>query len=388
MIGVIADDFTGAAEIGGLGLRYGLKVAIRTAVASAPEADLLVIATDTRSKDAGTAVEDMREVTSGLRDLNPRILYKKLDSVLRGHIIPELAAQMEILGMPRSLIVPANPAFERTINNGIYYVKGKKLHETGFGLDPEFAISSSYVPEILKSSETDRLFVARPEDSLPQSGFVVGEAGTTGDLRKWAGRIDEATLAAGSSGFFAAVLDRMGFRSRRPVRRNEVDWGNKKLFVCGSSFAASKKMIRGLAEQGRPVCLLPAALSEPGPVPPDLLERCASEITAQLSRHDYAVVSVDAVGENSMHEAARCIREHMAGVVSRVMQHAAVDELLLEGGATASAVLNKLGLKTFYPEQEVGRGVIRMRIPDKPELHVTMKPGSYRWPPGIRALLK
>ena len=30
MIVVIADDFTGAAEIGGIGLKYGLKVVIET----------------------------------------------------------------------------------------------------------------------------------------------------------------------------------------------------------------------------------------------------------------------------------------------------------------------------------------------------------------------
>lgn len=32
MIAVIADDFTGAAEIGGIGLHYELKVEIATAV--------------------------------------------------------------------------------------------------------------------------------------------------------------------------------------------------------------------------------------------------------------------------------------------------------------------------------------------------------------------
>ena len=51
MLAVIADDLTGAAEIGGIGLSYGLKVEISSKVNPSTEADLLVIATDTRSKN-------------------------------------------------------------------------------------------------------------------------------------------------------------------------------------------------------------------------------------------------------------------------------------------------------------------------------------------------
>jgi len=49
MIAVIADDFTGAAELGGLGLRYGMSVEIETEVTNDCKVDLLIIATDTRS---------------------------------------------------------------------------------------------------------------------------------------------------------------------------------------------------------------------------------------------------------------------------------------------------------------------------------------------------
>ena len=41
MIAVIADDFTGAAEIGGIGLRYGLDVIIQTKNVSQTACDLI-----------------------------------------------------------------------------------------------------------------------------------------------------------------------------------------------------------------------------------------------------------------------------------------------------------------------------------------------------------
>ncbi|MDE7027792.1 nucleotide-binding domain containing protein [Duncaniella freteri] len=52
-------------------------------------------------------------------------------------------------------------------------------------------------------------------------------------------------------------------------------------------------------------------------------------------------------------------------------------ELIIEGGATAYASLQKLGWDTFTITDEIAPGVIRMRAPNG--THVTMKPGSYPW---------
>ena len=58
MIAVIADDFTGAAEIGGLGLLYGYKTAIVTKVNALENIDLLIIATEMRAFDSEKAVQE------------------------------------------------------------------------------------------------------------------------------------------------------------------------------------------------------------------------------------------------------------------------------------------------------------------------------------------
>ena len=78
---VIADDFTGAAEIGGIGLRHGLKVAIETEPVDNNSVDLLVIATDTRSMNGNDAANYITEVTSKILSFNPFMIYKKIDSV-------------------------------------------------------------------------------------------------------------------------------------------------------------------------------------------------------------------------------------------------------------------------------------------------------------------
>lgn len=412
MIAVVADDFTGAAEIGGLGIRYGLKVEIRTIPAGAqlsPSAPgepapgnfdpgviepasqaagsgvegLLVIAGDTRSGDRAAAAAYMRSVTAGLAGLHPRLFYKKLDSVLRGHVIAELTAQMEVLGASTTLIVPANPAFERTIRDGIYYVKGKQLRETGFGADPEFTPGSSRVLDMLEGAG-EKVVLAAPESELPPGGLVIGEASTSADLDKWAWKTDKNTLAAGASGFFAALLERHGFRAL-PENPEPLQWGAGKLFVCGSSFASGKQWTKELRDKGLPVSLLsedePEADEDPA-----ALQEYAEGISVFIRERGFAVISAGHAGERISAEAARGMRERMAAAVEIVMREVAVDELFLEGGATAAAVLKKLRFGKFYPRQELAHGVIRMEASGNRPLFVTVKPGSYPWPPAVLEL--
>ena len=63
MIVVIADDITGAAELAGIGLRYGLRVVVADDILSAKETELLVVYTNTRSMMEKDAVAVMTMMT-------------------------------------------------------------------------------------------------------------------------------------------------------------------------------------------------------------------------------------------------------------------------------------------------------------------------------------
>src|SRR5688572_845210 len=99
MIAVIADDFSGAAELGGIGLRYALGVEISTEINAGTNADLLVIDANTRSVKEEEAVQKIEQITKGLLQLQPEWTYKKTDSVLRGHVVAELKAQLKVMGI-------------------------------------------------------------------------------------------------------------------------------------------------------------------------------------------------------------------------------------------------------------------------------------------------
>ena len=118
MIAVIADDFTGAAEMAGIGLRYGLDVELSTTIPENAKAELLVLDTDTRSMKEDDAVDVVSKVTDSMMELHPEMIFKKIDSVLRGHVIAELSAQLKILELRKALIVAPNPSLGRAIRDG------------------------------------------------------------------------------------------------------------------------------------------------------------------------------------------------------------------------------------------------------------------------------
>ena len=82
---MIADDLTGAADSGVQFVRAGYRTAVIFRGESVPEdVEAAVIDTDSRSLDPRGARERVLEAGETLR--GARIVYKKLDSTLRGPV--------------------------------------------------------------------------------------------------------------------------------------------------------------------------------------------------------------------------------------------------------------------------------------------------------------
>lgn len=363
MIAVIADDLTGAAELGGIGLRHGLRTEIRTIVPEHTDADLLVFAADSRSKPEAAAIDEMTTITHAL--IASEWIYKKTDSVLRGHVIAELNTHLDILGFESALLIPANPTLGRTIRDGHYFLNGKPIHHSAFSIDPEFPIYSSDIQDMLHTKQAPVL-LRKPDEELPARGIVVGEVNDLADLHTWAHRLPAHTLAAGAAGFFSALLDR-----QFPLKTSDPGRvGAPLLFISGTTFDRSRDSIKRQKEAGGPVRYLPQD--------PD--ENWLDDITGLLQKQNKAVIAIDPDWHSY---SARRLRDTMATAIYHLLKRTTPAEMIIEGGATAYAILNAIGWHTFIPEQELAPGLVRMRVAEVPDLFVTVKPGSYPWPDAI-----
>jgi uncharacterized protein YgbK (DUF1537 family) len=125
---LIADDLTGACDAA---VQFGTR-GYRTRVcisADADGADANVIAVTTESRDC--SVEDARarlaEAASRLARRSVRILFKKIDSTLRGNLGQEIVAAMELFECDVAVLCPAFPALNRVVEEGRLLVGGENF---------------------------------------------------------------------------------------------------------------------------------------------------------------------------------------------------------------------------------------------------------------------
>ena len=161
---IIADDITGAAEIAGIAWRKGMKVRLMVYQPNMPTTPLstwrvaggeaLILATDTRSGTEEEAVKTIETLfNSPLQGgVGGGLIFKKTDSVLRGHVAAELEALMRLTGKSNTLLIPQNPSKGRIEKDGIYYINGTPLDQTSFAYDPEFPAKTAEAKKLLKRS--------------------------------------------------------------------------------------------------------------------------------------------------------------------------------------------------------------------------------------------
>jgi uncharacterized protein YgbK (DUF1537 family) len=373
MIAVIADDLTGAAEIAGIGLRYQLKSEIVMPSPMRTDIDLLIVCTDSRSLNNEHARKVTAEAAQKILLLKPGMIFKKIDSVYRGHVLDELRVQMKTIGLDRALLLAANPSLGRTIRNGKYYINDQLINETGFATDPEFAITTPDVLEMVGASHADDISVLRYFDKLPARGIVIGEASTMDEISEWSERINNQWVLAGAGDFFTALLQTK-YALAKP---NEVHIELPHLYISGTSFVKSKQFIKAIGEKNDCVLYMPSLnMHEPGFNNEKWLDKL-SEIIRKQKR---AVIAINDE-ETSLHAAfALELRTFMAKAVRKILEREKIKEVFIEGGSTAGAILHEMKITSLEPVNELKRGVVRMKAKD---LYITMKPGSYDLPPGI-----
>jgi len=374
MIAVIADDFTGAAELAGIGLRYDLKVELATSAISTA-ADLLVVSADSRSLNSRMAHKTITKIVKDTLALHPSFIYKKIDSVFRGHVLEEIKIQMHESGLKKALIVGGNPSLGRTISEGKYYLNGDLISGTDFGNDPEFAITDSSVLKIIKATNAEAV-VLKHTDALPETGIVIADVESEEDMNAWANKIDKSWLLAGAGDFFTALLEK-NYKSKA-IKLTAAS--SPHLYVSGTAYNKSQQFVKEVKHKLGCVAYLSAEMMRTGEIDD---KSWFNNITGILNKHKKAVVAINDEDVDPWYVSAVHLRTTMAEVVKKILEENEVKEIFIEGGSTAASILRELGIGKLYVVNELQRGVVRMKAGD---LFITVKPGSYKIPEQIKEL--
>lgn len=384
MIVLIADDLTGAAETVGICLRHKVRVAMIMDVPDADrlkdfqqnEIEVLVIASDTRSTTLEGACRVSRLLAETLSKAGLMHIFKKIDSVMRGWILPELNVLAELTNKKTLLIQPANPNAGRCIQEGKYYINGVELSQTAFKQDPEFPAKTAIVSALLFEP-----FSGKSAEQV--YGFSLPDACNEADLRKSALLCGQDVLPAGSAAFWEAYLMlQIEHKLVRPQAQRKIPpkpLMNNFLMICGSAHQHSMDFTEELSKRGIRLMEMPENLSgEQKPDSADMvvwMNACV-EAWEKEPRLALRISSKPIHYENS----ADRLKARFTEVLYILLQQIRPGELFIEGGATASNLLSRLQWTTFEPVDELAAGVVRFKLTQPPNSYITLKPGSYSWP--------
>ncbi|MEM8836584.1 MAG: four-carbon acid sugar kinase family protein [Pseudomonadota bacterium] len=185
-VGILADDLTSAADGAAPFVRKGLQATVsRRHVPQSREADVIAVDMATRSMKENDAAAGARETAQKLA--GAQIVYKTVDSTLRGHVFAEINAVIAGSQRRRLVFAPAFPEAGRITRDGFQFVDGVPVSESRYGSDPVHPARTSRLSDLVPPSAQDALQInAETQDELnakvaripdPQEVIWVGSPG-------------------------------------------------------------------------------------------------------------------------------------------------------------------------------------------------------------------
>lgn len=367
---VIADDLTGAADCAAA---FAFSLATSVCLDHDPGdagVDAVAVDTDSRGEGVDTAIARTRAAAALAMRWGSRVLYKKIDSTLRGHIGAETAAALAVMGegsspgrRPIVLMSAAFPATGRTMRSGRVLVGGAPLDAMPVALLEAAGLRAVGVAAAGAGSGPKGLAGAIARLAAEGVDAIVGDASCDADLRAFAdagAHLSRPVLWAGSGGLARHLTEALGLRAHARSGAHAFETtaaalaaaGGPTLVLVGARTAIAHAQAAEIARDGTvgtivvPRETLLAGVDGPG-------WRAAAADVARTLRAGDACVVIEPHGTDS----DRVDRE-LAGALGRLSAvPTPIGALVATGGDTARAALRARGIEGFRLLGEIEAGV-------------------------------
>ncbi|MEM2897564.1 MAG: four-carbon acid sugar kinase family protein [Candidatus Bathyarchaeia archaeon] len=388
--GVIADDFTGAGDVSLQFRRNGFKTTIitkfnRFLVSNViKHADVTIFDTETRNSSSNEAYKTVKEVAAIIKDIGIELVYKKIDSTMRGNIGAELDAILDESIKNFSIVAPALPEAQRATIGGYHFVKWRLIEQTEFAKDPLKPVKESSLMKII-SSQSKRIvahipltYVVKGLEALRHevnaklkegAEIIVVDAITQEDLQTVAQACKVLNaLPCGSSGLAENVAEFLeGFEKRslaifsssiNPTFMKQVE-EVKKHNVTLIELNTSKLFKRRLMEAE--------------------LKSIETQINEALRRKRDVILKLKKFESSINPKLSELIREAITQLVENTIKNGKIKGLILIGGDTAFSVIKKLraSILNVNGEAEFGAPVITIASGKHKGMKLITRPGGF-----------
>lgn len=271
---ILADDFTGACDTGLAFARAGLHTVAVTDIAAIGEAltsaDAVAVDTDSRPLASLEAAHRVRDVLAATGEACPDLVYKKVDSALRGNLTAEVCEAMRVLDRELCIVAPAFPETGRVTVGGYHLVHGVPVERTEVGRDPGTPVRGSYLPHLLEGDSTTEVRVVQLEDvaqgadhiaamleGMRGAGpvLVVADAASDEDLRQIAlasARMNPVPLLCGSAGLAGHMGEAFELAPEVGAAERDGAPAGPVLFLTGTGESTTRRQVAALGPEGVP----------------------------------------------------------------------------------------------------------------------------------------
>jgi D-threonate/D-erythronate kinase len=390
---IIADDLTGANDTGVQFAKVGFETLSLLSYEeneSKPDAEVLVFNTETRSLDSDKAYKKMKAVADSLVLSNFSLVYKKIDSTLRGNIGAEIDALLDCELYDLAIVLPAYPKKGRITIGGYHVVNGSLVEDSEISRDPKNPVAESHLPTLIGRQSRrgiahvdiggirkNQIFESLKDFIDKNQQIIVFDSFTQNDLETVTDAVLKSgvkVLWVGSAGLaesLSKVYKAPAFGNKNKKIKSKASCELPILTIAGSVSVVTRQQINALIEQrdcrliiSNPVLLvndshrrqeiarLTAAIIE-------VIEDGASPVlTSDVSEHVMKELHSFKVttGKSSV-EIGSEIAESLGEVGASVLAQQAIGGLILTGGDIAYSTCEHLGVKALRIIDEVEEGI-------------------------------
>ncbi|HUX11902.1 MAG TPA: four-carbon acid sugar kinase family protein [Spirochaetia bacterium] len=376
---VVADDITGSLDTGVqfTRLETGVVVTVWPSFPSGDIPGIVVVDTESRHLSSDEARHRVEDVVHSACERGARLLYKKVDSTLRGNVGAELEGMLAASGRERLAFAPAYPRMGRTTIEGCQLVNGTPIDRTSFAVDLLNPLWTSSIPEIIAAQSRVAVAVRRPSQQAAEvdARIVVLDARSDEELRAAARELlpqRDHWVFAGSAGFADALCREMfqapGFAGVTAAdghaARSGAGTGRRKaLVVVGSMSPASLAQVNYAIESGVPAFPAPDLDSE---LPEDRAHRGRGDLLRSTGRAfalgDVIILRTTAAprtGADNGDGLYRAMRfaERFGRLAREIAVQERPDAVVIFGGDTFIAMMRAFAIDALAPVEEILPGV-------------------------------
>lgn len=360
-----ADDLSGAAECAAAVARAAGRATTLVLNGPLPPSGNWSADTDSRALPAGAAADvsarALRDASAG----GSAVLFKKIDSTLRGNVAEELRAILALRDLVDAVVVcPTLPSQGRTLRGGVLHIHGQpQIDRELRPLDLLRLLAASGAQPLLlrpahewTAAELAAELVASVRDG---ARILVVDATGESDLRRLARALvaarDEARLlGVGAAGLARALADELLAPARSGTPALPILRDGPLVAVVGSFNPVTGRQVDELAcEADVHLVRLNASLWL---TRTDLVNSELAKAAEQAGRGKSIVLT--ATGAIPA-QSARDLVQRMAVAAEPLIRRAAV--LVLTGGDTARTVLDRLGVQRLQVLGELEPGICLSR---------------------------